>query len=575
MFSLPLRPHEADDSVPLQQAAEELIAGGDLEAARSVLERLLAENPLDGRSRGLLGLCHFKLGQLDLATEIYGALVADNPTDPTLRVNLGLVSLKGGRLDDAIESLEAAVSLAPGHRKALNYLGLALAQRGDPAGARDAFLQAGATAMAEKMERQLAEASEGHVATAEGAATAGASSAFDAASVAGGRAQPSSDEGSIAGGSASSRLDDASFAGGSTSSAFVEASVADGSASLLSDEGAVAGGSAPSASAGAPASLVDGAPGPHGFSGGLAALLASGIAPPTAAADGGGRGPGVVRDSQRLASDPEEKSMVDAEDVDVDTAFSIYEEESPRPQSAAPGPVEQPRASRSQAAAEVFHFHGGGVRAARTPASVQTIDGLAATASLEWPEGTPYGVGAEAVSIHFPAEIHTRLDGLVAARGDTAWMPVFKRFRGKNTDRTFGTGPRQMWRASGAGQLLFSCQGAAGNRSFLPIWVESEAYLVEDRVFSFEDSFDFENGRLPGQARDLHLVRLQGAGQVLLVSERGVRAERLSGEDCLSLPVSGLIGWTGALAPRLVSAEEGPAIPWIELVGEGIVLLLD
>src|SRR5690606_40229388 len=43
------------------------------------------------------------------------------------------------------------------HRKALNYLGLALAQRGEYALARDAFERAGATAMAERMAAQLAE----------------------------------------------------------------------------------------------------------------------------------------------------------------------------------------------------------------------------------------------------------------------------------------------------------------------------------------------------------------------------------------------------------------------------------
>lgn len=455
MFSLPLRPHEAEDSVSQQVVAEELIGSGDLEAARQVLERLLEENPGDGRSRGLLGLCHFKLGQLRLAAEIYGALVADNPTDATLRVNLGLVSLKDGRLDQAIESLEAAVSLAPGHRKALNYLGLALAQRGDPKAARDAFLQAGASAMAEKMEKILEEEQQ------------------------------------------------------------------------------------------AAAREVDR----------LAKAFASG------------------------APLPRDPPPVVEEDVDVDAAFSIYEDEEP-PAPAVPiapaapiPPVTQAEAPKAKSGAEVFHFHGS--RRPQPRHSVPTIDDLARSAPLEWPAGSPYGVGQGAVAIEFPAEIHTRLDGLVAARGDTAWMPVFKRFRGKNTERTFGTGPRQMWRASGAGHLLFSTAGGSGNRTFLPMRIESEAYLVEDRVFSFEDSFDFENGRLPGQARDLHLVRLQGAGQVLLVSERPIRAERLSGEDCLSLPVSALIGWTGALAPRLVSAEEGPAIPWIELVGEGIVLLLD
>ncbi|WP_373048109.1 tetratricopeptide repeat protein [Vulgatibacter sp.] len=192
----------------------------------------------------------------------------------------------------------------------------------------------------------------------------------------------------------------------------------------------------------------------------------------------------------------------------------------------------------------------------------------AAATALEWPEGSPFGLAPGTAAVHFATQIHTRLDGLVAARGVAAWTPVQKRFRGAAIDRLFGAGSQQIWRATGGGHLLFRAEG----RTFTPLRLDAEGYFVEERVFAFDEGAAFENGRLPGQATDLHLVRFAAQGHLLLVSDRPIRAEHVE-NGCLSLPTAGLVGWSGALAPRLVAAEEGPAVPWIELTGTGLVLL--
>ena len=83
-------------------------------------------------------------------------LVRDNPVDPTLRVNLGLVYLKTNALQRAVREFETATDLAPEHKKAHNYLGLALAQAGEYGRAREHFVLAGSDAMAEKMARAIA-----------------------------------------------------------------------------------------------------------------------------------------------------------------------------------------------------------------------------------------------------------------------------------------------------------------------------------------------------------------------------------------------------------------------------------
>ncbi|MGA9521821.1 MAG: tetratricopeptide repeat protein [Myxococcaceae bacterium] len=133
----------------------ELLAAGKVIEAKDYLERAHALKPKNEKGQNLLGLAYFKLGLFDRAAEIYEALVRENPVDPTLRVNLGLVYLKTNALARAIREFETSCDLAPDHKKAHNYLGLALAQLGNYAEAKEHFIAAGSDAMAEKMERAL------------------------------------------------------------------------------------------------------------------------------------------------------------------------------------------------------------------------------------------------------------------------------------------------------------------------------------------------------------------------------------------------------------------------------------
>jgi Flp pilus assembly protein TadD/uncharacterized protein (AIM24 family) len=135
--------------------ASESLQRGDAGGARQLLEKALRYKPRNQRARNLLGLSLFKLGELDKAEAIYRGLIEDHPADPTLRVNLGLVFLKRGAANDAARCFETTLDLSPDHRKAQNYLGLALAQKGELGRAREWFLKAGNSAMAQRMEQQL------------------------------------------------------------------------------------------------------------------------------------------------------------------------------------------------------------------------------------------------------------------------------------------------------------------------------------------------------------------------------------------------------------------------------------
>ena len=136
----------------------EALAQGNPSEARNALEKAMRYKPRNQRARNLLGLSLFKLGELAKAEEVYRSLIEDHPADPTLRVNLGLVFLKSNSSADAVRCFETALDLAPEHQKAQNYLGLALAQKGELSRAREWFLKAGNDAMAGRMDQALQQA---------------------------------------------------------------------------------------------------------------------------------------------------------------------------------------------------------------------------------------------------------------------------------------------------------------------------------------------------------------------------------------------------------------------------------
>jgi Flp pilus assembly protein TadD/uncharacterized protein (AIM24 family) len=134
----------------------ELLARGELEAARSSLERASELRPRDPQVLGLLGQALYKLGRFEESAGAYGRLVDDNPTEASARVNLGLALLKAKRFADAVKQLGIALDLNPDHRKAMGYLGLAHFESGDARTAREWFARAGKTMMVARCDEVLA-----------------------------------------------------------------------------------------------------------------------------------------------------------------------------------------------------------------------------------------------------------------------------------------------------------------------------------------------------------------------------------------------------------------------------------
>jgi tetratricopeptide (TPR) repeat protein len=235
----------------------------------------------------------------------------------------------------------------------------------------------------------------------------------------------------------------------------------------------------------------------------------------------------------------------------------------PQPEEAAEAPAPEPL--RTPTRDEVPAY--------RPPAAGEALAAWAAARLVDPPAGETFAVreGALAVAVH--GELRVRLDGLFATRGRVAMAPEVKRFRGRATDRAFGEGATRMHRVTGEGGLLYR----DGGRCFTALDLGPDAaYLREEALFGFEDAIAFENGRVPSSiSAELHLVHLRGRGRLLLVTHgEPVTVDVLPGAP-LRMPIAALVGWVGALTPRLCAlVDDGGAlaVPAVELTGEGRVL---
>ena len=217
-----------------------------------------------------------------------------------------------------------------------------------------------------------------------------------------------------------------------------------------------------------------------------------------------------------------------------------------------------------------------------TPASEAEANGLGAFAAKRTVRipGDCFAVEGRVLSVAVKGEMLARLDGLFAVRGTLALKPEMKRFRGKPTDRPFGEGGGRVHRAVGEGALLFRTRGAV----FTAVDLAGEAgYFREEAVFALEETVVFENGRVPSKhSRDLNLMHLRGRGRFLLRTAAEPVALEVNRAMPLRIPMAALVGWTGALTPRvaLLSGEEetkgdeaSDARAVVELTGDGRTLI--
>jgi len=217
---------------------------------------------------------------------------------------------------------------------------------------------------------------------------------------------------------------------------------------------------------------------------------------------------------------------------------------------------------------------------ARTPLSPGGLGAFAAQRTVR-PPPEVFAIEGGILHVAVRGDLVCRLDGLFAVRGAVTARPEVKRFRGKLTEKPFGAGRERMNRVTGDGALFFR----TGGWVFTVVDLAGDAgYFREEAVFALEEAVVFENGRVPSRhSRDLDLVHLRGRGRMLLRTVAAPVAIEISGSEPLRVPPQALVGWTGAVTPRIgLLAAEGvppdaappPGAPvMVELNGDGRVFV--
>ncbi len=553
------------------ERGSELLAAGDAEGARAALARAQELRPSDLKVLGLLGQACYRFGRYDEAVTAWQRLVDESPAEPAARVNLGLAFLRAHRQAEATRQLEIALDLNPEHRKAMGYLGLALLEGGDPLRARDWFRKAGSEQMVARCDQVLAAAEAKALPEADAAAETEAQVGTEA-----GTETEDRDAGTEIGAAAETEVRVEPELAAEPEEAFepppeatVEEAVEEafrleeGPRLELEAEAAVEDAPLPAieplGEPEPPASLL-----PPEVADALSALPE--LPEPLLVAEDAALP--VEVDVEEMAADaepaPETPPPVELEPPPP--VLPALQEELPPEEPPAPDPHAAPAPPAAPAALASEEAHAG-------PPAPPDIAAYAGARQVQIAGGTTFGLADGLVAVQVRAAVRVRLRGLLAARGALRAAPEVKRFRGRPTERHFGEGEDRLHRIQGAGLLLF----APGARRFTPLALGVEpAFFREEVVFGFEEPLAFDNGRVPSPGGgELNLVHLRGQGAVLLSTTGELRALEVLPDARLRVPVTALVGWMGALTPRLVALLEGglAGALGVELTGAGTVLL--
>ncbi len=532
----------------------ELLSAGKVTEARDLFERAHEIAPKDSKASNLLGLTYFRLGQFDDAERVFKTLIEDNPTDATLRVNLGLVYLKAADSEEAIRELQMAIDLDKNHKKAHNYLGLALAKIGDYGKAREHFLQAGSDQMAAKMESAI------HL--QEGLTIEG-----DAPSEGAPQEDPLRPLSSL--GQPPPEAQEQEFAPLETSPTPWPLSVD------------------PRPVTPVPMTLREPKRSPS------YSESNDGWRPPVFASLAA-VGDSELSEATPLHDSPSEAfaptlSIPAIEPSSTVEALKVTDAAaSPGISSEAPYHPEKPSAPRHTSVSVKIGGDGASAvpgaplvplprpSAVFTPLPSQRLRELGSVVWGHEPGGGLFQLGPEGLAVTVPGELFVRLDALVAVVGRLQATPAIQRRRGRQSTEVFSSGQDQLQRVSGNGLLYLE---ACGKRFHsVDLEDDSEApseesgvYLREEVIFAFEERIGYENGRLAAEAGPaIDMVHLSGAGRVLLQLSGSLKAMPLPVGVPMLVPMGRLVGWYGRVNPRLLAFGHSVAV---ELVGEGCALL--
>jgi len=134
------------DRNPTNFDAQELLAlaridieKGSLESALQKIKQLLVDPEVSAEGIALAGRLYAQLGIWDRAQELFQRYLALNPQAVTEKFQLGMIHFDASRSDEALKIWAELLQKHPLHPPALFYRGLALAQQGKTAEARQSI----------------------------------------------------------------------------------------------------------------------------------------------------------------------------------------------------------------------------------------------------------------------------------------------------------------------------------------------------------------------------------------------------------------------------------------------------
>jgi hypothetical protein len=154
-----------------------------------------------------------------------------------------------------------------------------------------------------------------------------------------------------------------------------------------------------------------------------------------------------------------------------------------------------------------------------------------------------------------------RLDLVRVMIGPTTGIkatPLFRRTRGRVEDLWLGSSTRPLSLVTEATQLVMQ---TTPERRLAPVQLDGDfVYVREDSLAGFDQSLSYENGRLPiGEGEAANMVRVHGHGFVVLDLPAGFGAVEVPVSSSVLVRREAILGWSGRLVPRALSAAKVPA----------------
>ncbi|KVM81631.1 hypothetical protein WJ60_25870 [Burkholderia ubonensis] len=138
----PVLSHKSDDPQAEMRIADSALAGGNVELAATLYEKVLGAHPDALAARVGLGDVNYRTGNLERARILYAEAARQAPAELGPQLGLARVALRQRRLDEAGERYRALLAAQPNHPLAAEGLGTVLDLQGRHADAQAVYREA-------------------------------------------------------------------------------------------------------------------------------------------------------------------------------------------------------------------------------------------------------------------------------------------------------------------------------------------------------------------------------------------------------------------------------------------------